>query len=228
MNQHRFLSGRRPTIEILTLLAAGVVLALLAGCCDNRSSIAYPVGGDGRPPAAQFNTAAEITSACIAPDKTLSVGRGSGVLLSESTVLTAHHVVECKGTGTVMIEFPTGTATIGEVKVVDLEGDVALLAMLEPMKFAPARIGPKPAVDERICIVAAVPDRSRRCGEVKLWADRPGDVKHDAITEPGNSGSGVYDSRGRLVGIVTHFVRCRNGQYCGGYFTSLDGRGVAK
>jgi hypothetical protein len=35
---------------------------------------------------------------------------------------------------------------------------------------------------------------------------------------PGNSGSGVYDDEGRLVGIVTHKTPA------GGLFTSLAGR----
>jgi S1-C subfamily serine protease len=147
---------------------------------------------------------------------------GSGVVVEDFTVITAAHVVECPGKLGIAIEDWRGNAYKAELLVADEDEDVAKLYVPE-LKGTLVQYGPKPRIDERVCLVGASPYRVRRCGWVESWGPKPGDMKHSAITEPGNSGGAIYDSRGFLVGIVTHYRRCSNGQLCGGAATSFRG-----
>lgn len=210
-----------PALLSLTALAlAG------PGCCTSESPPVAPVAGDGRSPAAQARAAAEVHHACVSEDGRVSLGFGSGVLVDETLVLTAGHVVKCDAKeSAIIVKFPEPVGDrAARVSVVDHDGDIAVLTLEEAVKLAPAKVGRRPRVDQRICLVTGIPSRERRCGDVQRWEEPPGDTRHDAVTEPGNSGSGVYDGAGRLVGIVTHYVTCRNGQICGGLFTALEGR----
>jgi S1-C subfamily serine protease len=204
-------------------MAATIVLSI--GCCGPGLRAATPRSGEARTPAEQASAAATVTTICVLPDGRMGMGAGSAVLVSDRVALTAAHVIDCPAESqrTVVLEFP-GNARKVEVTVVDFEGDIARLTLAEPIAGPDAQVGPMPEIDDRICLVTAVPTRERRCGDVQSYSTPPGNVRHGAITSPGNSGSGVYDARGRLVGIVTHFVTCSNGQFCGGAFTSLEGR----
>lgn len=199
------------------------MLIMVSGCCRTVRP-AVPRGGDARTPAEQDAAAAEVHAVCVTPDSKIRINLGSAVLISETTALTAAHVIQCDGVPAVVLKFSGGERK-ASVTLVDVRGDIARLTLTEPLTSpGPARFGPTPPVDARVCLATAIPSRGRSCGEIGSYDDPPGDANHDAITEPGNSGSGVYDASGRLVGIVTHFRKCSNGQYCGGAYTTLAGR----
>ncbi len=201
----------RSTLLLAVLLQA-LSLAIVSGCCSAPPRVAGPE-------ARQRDLAVEITRGC-ATSSGVQVGFGSGVLISESTVLTASHVVLCPGVAALVVLSP-GVMRVAQVAQLDLEGDMAILTLDSPVKGVPtAKIGPRPKVGDRVCLATARPERARPCGNVTAYDTLPGDVRHTARTVPGNSGSGVYDRAGLLVGIVTH--ACRDGS-CG-MFTALEGR----
>lgn len=158
--------------------------------------------------------------------------RGSAVVVGERTALTALHVVECPpGTAvrSVSVESPGGVAVAARVGREDPASDLATLDVGDPA-FEGRRVvvGARPEIGERVCTAPALPQRAAQCGSVIPGAapSPGGDLKHTAISEPGNSGAGLYDSRGALVGVVTHQWRCSSNetQICGGAATALDGR----
>lgn len=208
-------------ILLLYAAALSMFVVLAPGCCAGLRAVQE----DSRTPDGQAMTAVEVVSACPVQDGRLVVSFGSGVIVSPRVALTAAHVVRCNGDthAAIVVRYPGGEVKARAV-LLDLDGDVARLELAGPLRVEPARIGPPPDIDDRVCLVASVPARGRRCGVVERYAAPPGNVRHDALTLPGNSGSGVYDEAGRLVGIVTHYSRCPNGQFCGGAFTSLEGR----
>src|SRR5262249_10452973 len=64
-----------------------------------------------------------------------------------------------------------------------------------------------------VCSVFALPEKGRRCGEVWPEGERArkhlsGDMTVNFVAEHGMSGSGVWDMRGDLVGIVVHLRPC--------------------
>jgi S1-C subfamily serine protease len=149
---------------------------------------------------------------------------GSGVVVSPTQVLTAYHVVD-EPLCDYSIMYANGTEVDMEIEKVWAANDVARLRTVSgmlPATFLPMSYTEVPAPGSRVCVVAAIPTWGRRCGDVGYYRSRPpGDIAHTGIVEPGNSGSGVYDTQGLLVGITTHLMRCTNGQICGGRFSSL-------
>ncbi len=202
-----------------TLITA---LALGSMCC------AHPVGV--RSVAQEHESAVMISGMCrmeTTPGlvQWVEYPRGSAVQISATQYLTAFHVVddaECD----YFITDDEGNKSQVRVENVWAQYDVARLQIPgdSPMHYNhKVRVGKVPAAGKRICVVSAIPSPTRRCGEVQLYKSKlPGNINHSAIVEPGNSGSGVYDDAGRLVGITTHLLRCVNGQICGGKFTSLE------
>ena len=67
-------------------------------------------------------------------------------------------------------------------------------------------------VGSLICASTAVPVRSWGCGNIAAITGAPGnDIEHSEPTNYGNSGSGMYDGHGRLIGIVTECYTDRTG-----------------
>lgn len=198
-------------IFIGILSATMVLFAMCTSCATPKASVL-------RPTQAQYGSAISITAVC-----TEGSWYGSGVIVSKDKALTAAHVV----TGTDCIFMGTTATGVDFVLVVDVvlsNADVARVSTVayEFTNFDRPFVGHVPAVGSRVCIASAIPRAGHVCGEVQ-WplGDLPGDIKHTATTEPGNSGSGIYTSGGALIGIVTHLWYCTNGQICGGKATSL-------
>ncbi len=152
---------------------------------------------------------------------------GSGVVVNDHTILTAAHVAvdppgkTCLRTA-MMIN--GGTYLLAPGKALPARDLASLVPALHP--FAPTYpvvYGPPPVYGSRVCAMTAYPQFVWRCGETQLTAEPPGDLAHTIIVEGGNSGAGVYDTWGRLVGIVTHRWACSNGQLCGGKLATLEG-----
>lgn len=168
----------------------------------------------------QRETAVSIFTFC--PDEQ---GWGSGVLLDGRHVLTAAHVVHC-GMPILRVETRAGDVRMMHPLKVDWENDLALIVIDDdelrfPYPVPGAVIGPRPPEGEVVCLESGRPDRARQCGEVLEYGRGAGNMAHRALTVPGNSGGGVYDESGRLVGIVTHWHRC-GVMPCGGLASTLD------
>lgn len=195
------------------------LVAILAACA-------------GRPPSGAVDTQlSEVQrAATVALHVTCINGpqveewRGSGVIVGEFDILTAAHVTSCPGL--VIIDVETlGHDVMFALVVWEIEEyDIAKIRTGESLPPARFTLAPAPPVDAVVCTESAVPLRSRACGLVHdddSWSRDPGgDVMHDAITVPGNSGSGAFDSQGRLVGIVTLSLT-KGRRYMGGAISSL-------
>lgn len=198
------------------LLGVLISAAMVVGCRP-------PSGDTARTPAWQVAEAATLSVLCSDG----SMKAGSGVLIGPDRLLTASHVVACgDGDPMLIIVELHGASTLAGVEVMSTGADIARLQTLDKLEFFAVLIGPKPEIGDTVCVAAGAPlGRTRRCGPVERFdADASGDIVHAVVTEPGNSGAGVYDAEGRLVGILSHYRTCVNGQLCGGKATSLDGR----
>ncbi len=187
------------------------------------------VGGAGRsgrqqthlPPAAgllaaDVQASAEATNRAVVLRTTAcgdtSRALGSGILIGPSRVLTAAHVVA--GAGSVSVEVGSSSA-VGTVRGYDWKRDLALIDVQEilplpiqgPVNFGVLGVGdeghlvggatsgsiPFTVLDRTIIETDDVrsPTRSRRAGYII-----------DAPTQQGDSGAGIYNSAGKLVGMV--------------------------
>ncbi len=151
----------------------------------------------------------------------------SGVLVSATQVVTAAH---CAPEGALMVGTrEDGSQAFLEVEVllpkldlvrlkVMLDVDLPGFGSLGGFGGAPDRVvvGPSPALDDRECVAAAIPRRDHKCGRVQFNTGGDDMFYFDAIVEHGNSGAGVYDDAGRLVGIADVLYNAQNGQIVGG------------
>lgn len=126
------------------------------------------------------------------------VGSGSGVFIGESIIITANHVV--RSADKVKIEID-GEETIGNVVKRYVTLDMALIEVEGKHKYAKLRLNPK--LGERIYVVSApggyyedIVLFGRIAGITEKW------LIVDAKVIAGSSGGGIFDRRGRLLGIV--------------------------
>jgi len=210
--------GKNPFRLVAIVVAIAAVLAGCSGCLARRVVIG------ARSPVQQSTGAVELTVVC--PSGQIFIG--TGVALSADRVLTAYHVVSaCGGEPMAIVaEQGGGIAAIVAVEAIAPTADVARLVALvgSELTAAPIAIGPAPSIGEPVCVAARNPYSARRCGVVEYDEGGPHGIRHSVIVEPGNSGAGLYDRDGRLVGIVTKLYQCGNGQICGGRATGLDER----
>lgn len=158
-----------------------------------------------------------------------SGGYGTAVLIDATHALTAWHVVDACPTEQVELVWPDGkTKVLATVEAIALPGDIVRLKAvgLWPVEVPQPTVGVRPDAGDRVCAHTAYPRRRRVCGSVQRQeGDLGAEIIFDAIVEPGNSGSGLYDASGRLIGIVTRMETCSNDQICGARAATLDGRG---
>jgi S1-C subfamily serine protease len=173
-----------------------------------------------RPPAVQMARVTRISATCVTETQIRSWS-GSAVIVGPSSLVTAEHVVNCAGTLLATAIGEDGAPAIILVEATAPQLDMAAVSTLVPA-WPGARgvvVGPPPELGAEVCLVSATPLNMRQCGRVNGASGQI--FEHDAFVEPGNSGGGVYDLAGRLVGIISTYRICSAGglgQVCGGGF----------
>jgi len=142
-------------------------------------------------------------------------GRGSGVVVADGQVLTNAH--NLRG-GEVTITFADGRSARGEVRGVDPDGDLAVIAIdtagatpLEwgapesasvgtPVFGAAATFGGGASVT--VGFVSSIARSFRGPGGRRI----SGSIEHTAPLAPGSSGGALLDADGRLIGLNTNRI----------------------
>lgn len=154
---------------------------------------------------------------------------GAGVVYDErGTILTAHHVVE--DASRIVVLLPDGYTVKAVVVASDPVADFALIRMehWQPGLVSPVAIETTlPKRGDAIWSLGNPFGTSRFGGEVSVsrgvisavtrsyYNDTTGRLylgalQHDAPTNPGNSGGGVFNTQGRLVGINALITTARD------------------
>jgi S1-C subfamily serine protease len=209
------------------IVAALMVLVLTSfSLCASCSATAGGFEGHASPPedpsAIDWRTPAEQRAAAVVIYESCPDGikehRASGVVLGPYDVLTAAHVVDNTAHCTYSVETLRGRKYEVHLVAELIVSDVARLQSDSALDGAsPVTIGPTPLLEAELCIATAWPKRTHACGTVDAYRLGAGDTGVGVVVEPGNSGSGVYDAMGRLVGVVTHLRRDTGN----GWLTSL-------
>lgn len=145
---------------------------------------------------------------CTDVDGTITQkGTGTGIIVSRDRVITAWHVVNCgQASASILIENVAGVMAPGRVELVALPNDIARVKyrgkLLE--NAAPPTVGIVTEAQEGqlVCAYTARPVRDKSCGVLYRVLDDENGIRYVAPTLHGNSGSGVYDFRGRLIAIT--------------------------
>lgn len=199
------------------MVAAGTVGGLVgAGIDDDPAGAAVTTSTETTPAAPSVPVTGTLSSAVslVAPSVVqvrTGVGQGSGVIVApRGLVVTNEHVVA--GASTVEIVTNDGRTVPAEVVVRDARQD---LAVLRPAGVLPTGVpvaqeaGGGLRVGDAVFAVGSPYglQNSVTAGIVSA-VNRPGEggvpmIQTDAPINPGNSGGGLFDLRGRLVGIPT-------------------------
>lgn len=133
----------------------------------------------------------------------------TGVIISERHVITAAHVVRCGAIPNVWVTYRAANGKVRKLKMSVTEDDAMFgegkdIARLEissaenfEVHLAPPSLGDGWPTSEDQPVWCAFTLGGRRCGEGTKMNNT-----FETKTHPGDSGSGVYDAAGRLVGIV--------------------------
>ena len=142
-------------------------------------------------------------------------GRGSGVVVGDGQVLTNAH--NLRG-GEITVTFADGRSVRGEVRGVDADGDLAVVAVdtagaapLEwgaaesasvgtPVFGAAATFGGGARVT--VGFVSSIARSFRGPGGRRI----SGSIEHTAPLAPGSSGGALLDAEGRLIGLNTNRI----------------------
>lgn len=179
-----------------------------------------PAADTGQDSGAPASARLAVVNLLVERDREDSDSFGAAVVLDEEgRLVTAHHVVENARFITVLL--PGGRATTASLVAADAVSDIALLrcAAFVPESMAPARpatsepepgatvwslgnpfgtarIGGMPAVSRGVVSALHRSYVSEQSGRVYLDC-----IQHDAPTNPGNSGGGIFNSRGEWIGL---------------------------
>lgn len=205
-------------------LFAGL-LVLLLGVIVNSMACCYSKDVRHARVLQQYEASVEITVTCLKPDMNVVGWFGSGVIIDNERVLTAGHVANAEGAMcSYQVETWRGEKRFMFVEKIDKATDLAVMRLSvaqEPLPNPHVRFGVEPRIGDIVCSAPSHPLHMRKCGEVQPYTSVPGDIHFGAIVEPGNSGAGLYNEDGDLVGITVMLRRCANGQWCSGLATSL-------
>ena len=145
---------------------------------------------------------------------------GSGVPLDHHRIATAEHVIanpvtlefdniieKCPTVPDIHIVWPSGRRDRAYIESEDVDHDVAILRVLADTGMDPVEIA-APVMGDAVCASVTVPVAEHVCGVVEDVGGEDGaDFHVGAAGRPGNSGGGVWDSRGRLIGLLTRGPR---------------------
>jgi serine protease Do len=124
---------------------------------------------------------------------------GSGVNLGNGYALTALHVVVgCSAY--VVTESISERASTGELDLAH-RFDVARIKLEDTVPSRPVTIA-RVVPGQTVCAMVAHPLLLVRCGHVRSVAEGRGGIEHSVPVDKGNSGGGLYDTSGNLVGII--------------------------
>jgi S1-C subfamily serine protease len=144
------------------------------------------------------------------------ISKGSGFIYHEhGYILTNYHVVEHEAWGLEVI-FNDGTIVEGDLVAYDADYDIALLKVKPHKTLTPVPLGNSStvAVGEAIFVIGnpsgyggtlttGVVSQTQRTLSIEERYLIPGMIQFDAASNPGNSGSPLYNMRGEVIGLVT-------------------------
>lgn len=163
----------------------------------------------------------------------VTTGVGSGVIVHESLILTAAHVVD--SADRIVVKYADGTTVRAAVLASISSGDIAMLRVEkipESARVATTGHSKDVRIGSEVAVIGAPlgVEHSLSIGHVSGKVRRPivsGGaplelVQTDAAINPGNSGGPVFNRKGEVIGIVSHILSEGGGSDGLGFAVAID------
>jgi serine protease Do len=155
----------------------------------------------------------EATVVILTPD-----GHGSGFYIGNDILVTAAHVVAGAGT-TVKVEPSFGPTINAAVIFVDHRADLAFVRA-RGLRLQVAELAcRKPVLGENIMVRGApsgmrgISTWGRVAGDERAFPEWLAATPLNVMAAPGNSGGGVWDERGKIIGVLVGIGRSAGAQF---------------
>ncbi len=213
-----------------------LLVCLFCACLSSPTRVSTQITmlGQARSTSVQIDTTVIVAMTCLkrAPilkhDDWLQLW-GSGVIIDDTHILTAHHVVDCPLMAFIEIRLADGRKFTATTTKIDTTQDVAILSVMNlkgfELNIPTARIGREPEIGELLCFYSAHPFKRRSCGKFDQktsFTSVSNAIEFAAEVTKGNSGSGVYNQYGELVGVVTNEGNCGSDKHSCTYAAALQ------
>lgn len=207
------------------LLAIGICLAAAsaAGARDAAPSPAAPADSPSFTTWAQSNVHPAVARIVAPGDGSISYGSGTLVWADDrqGLVVTNWHVIN-EVTGPISVHFPDGFYSLGTVRNVDRDWDLALIAIRKPSASPVSLADRAPQPGEILTIAGYGSGHYRAASGVCTQYVAPGlqfpyEMVEVAVSaRQGDSGGPMFNSRGQLAGVLFGEGQGRtSGSYCG-------------
>ena len=180
---------------------AGLLLMLFTLSCGKHTRPNPIVFEQHTAENAQLQRAATLKFVVTCGDKRW---HGTGTAVGPKNVLTARHVVDCDAAKLkIKVVSVSKHHTYAHILWKSEIGDVAMVRLDKAIVPHTGYVRAPAVIDSEVCYSTATPLRFRVCGKVQMQLE-PGRFLVNLPVWAGNSGSTVFDARGRIVGVVTH------------------------
>lgn len=194
-----------------------VLLSLLVGCAPIPRPVAPP--GELRSDREQRETAVQLEVYCHEHGE-WKIKTGSGVIVSAYQAMTDYHVVRCDEDNPIIYVYNVdGRSWKAFIEASWKDRDVVRLSTYGgnfwPTPRPPLIRVTQLSYGESLFLQVAVPAHGEILG-MAIGRGYENSFYYDAHTEPGNSGGGIWDQEGRLVGFHGGRVTYDNVDYAWG------------
>lgn len=172
----------------------------------------------------QYDLTVALEAVCTGRDWIETGKLASGVLVDGRHALTAAHILACPFPPVIRMTMANGKSYRMAIEWESPAKDLArlVIASADVLPIVPPIVG-EPVVNDTICVAVAMPSRQLNCGVIEAVGDSTkGDIRSSALAERGNSGAGMYNARGELVGISSSMSLDQTS----GFATRVAGNGV--
>ncbi len=200
--------GTFPWLALVGTWIVALTIAVIATCGCVRPFDTIPTRDAQMSRAVQLNVICGNFDAMFTADKLKLGGQsGSGVIVGPHRILTAAHVPSCEKKGHAAIMF---AKLGGSWRFVTLERsykpnrDIASVYVEQDTGFPPIAFRSSVMTNENVCAAFAFPVAHYDCGAFERYIPPEEGVNSELAIPvvPGNSGSGLFDREGDLVGII--------------------------